>query len=97
MDLVNHFSTGYGITIDNLFISIELANKLLDKTITLCGTKKPYVPKDLLPARHMKDFSSIFAFMENETFVFLVPKKNAVVIFLSTEHNDVKISGGKTD
>nr|XP_022906043.1 uncharacterized protein LOC111417873 [Onthophagus taurus] len=62
MDLVNHLSSGYGITTDNFLTSIELANKLLDKNLTLCGTlrkNKPYIPKELLPARYKKDFSSI--------------------------------------
>lgn len=100
MDLVNHLSSGYGITTDNFFTSIELANKLLDRNLTLCGTlrkNKPYIPKELLPARYKKDFSSMFAFMENKTLVSYVPKKNAAVVLLSTEHNDDKISGEKTN
>lgn len=68
--------------------------------MTLCGTlrkNKTYIPKELLPARYKKDFSSMFAFMENKTLVSYVPKKNSAVILLSTEHNDDKISGEETD
>lgn len=100
IDLVNHLSTGYGITTDNFFTSIELADKLLEKNITLCGTlrkNKSYIPKELLPARYKKDFSSMFAFMKNKTLVSYVPKKNSAVILLSTEHNNDDVSGEETD
>nr|XP_023018525.1 piggyBac transposable element-derived protein 1-like [Leptinotarsa decemlineata] len=78
LDLVNHLSLGYGITTDNFFTSIELANMLLDKNLTLCGTlrkNETCIPKELLPARYKKYFSSMFVFMENKTLVSYRTKK----------------------
>lgn len=44
MDLVNHLSAGNRITTDTFLTSNELANKLLDKNITLGATlRKTYI------------------------------------------------------
>lgn len=100
LDMVSHLGQGYGITTDNFFTSLELADKLLEKNITLCGTlrrNKPYIPKELLPAKYKKDLSSMFAFTKNKTLVSYVPKKNSAVILLSTEHTDDKVSDSEHD
>ncbi|XP_031328259.1 piggyBac transposable element-derived protein 4-like [Photinus pyralis] len=100
LDMVSHLGQGYGITTDNFFTSIELADKLLQRNLTLCGTlrrNKPYIPSELLPARYKKDFSSMFAFMKDKTLVSYVPKRNSAVVLLSTEHRDDKISGADND
>lgn len=94
--MTEHLPPGHGITTDNFFTSLELADKLLEKNLTLCGTlrkNKTFIPKELLPAVYKKEFSSMFAFMKDKTMVSYVPKKKAAVILLSTEHKDDKTEG----
>jgi hypothetical protein len=38
LDLGQHLDTGYGITVENFFTVLQLAEKLLDRNMTLCGT-----------------------------------------------------------
>lgn len=48
LDMVRHLSQDYGITTDNFFTSKSLADKLLAKNLTLCGTvrnNKTFIPK----------------------------------------------------
>lgn len=52
LDLAGSLGPGYGITTDNFFTSLPLADKLLEKEMTLCGTlrkNEPYIPEELLP------------------------------------------------
>lgn len=93
LDMVSHLSQGHGITTDNFFTSLDLADKLLERNLSLCGTlrrNKTFIPKELLPAPYKKEFSSMFGFMKNKTMVSYVPKKNNAVLLLSTEHSDDK-------
>lgn len=91
LDLIKPLGTGYGVTTDNFFTSLSLANKLADKGLTLCGTlrkNKPYIPNELLPKLFRTIHSSIFAFTKDHTMVSYTPKKGKAVILLSTEHHD---------
>jgi hypothetical protein len=72
LDLTRYLGSGYGLTTDNFFTSLPLADKLWEKNITLLGTlrrNKKYIPAELLPKRYKPEFSSIFAFRPNRTLV----------------------------
>lgn len=100
LDLVKDLEGGYGITTDNFFTSIPLANELWDRKLTLCGTmrkNKQDIPPVLLPHHSKAEKSSVFAFQDKYTLVSYVPAKNKAVILLSTEHHDDKITGEDTD
>lgn len=100
LDLTSHLGKGYGLTTDNFFTSLPLADKLWEKNITLVGTlrkDKKYIPTDLLPKPYKPVFSSMFAFRKKRTLVSYVPKKNRAVIMLSSEHTDDKVSGEEHD
>ncbi|XP_031346863.1 piggyBac transposable element-derived protein 4-like [Photinus pyralis] len=95
LDLVSVLNPGHGITMDNFFTSLELAEELVDKKLTLCGTlrrNKAYIPADFLPSRNRPIYSSIFGFQSEVSMVSYVPKVNRAVILLSTEHRDMGIS-----
>lgn len=99
LDLVGSLGSGYGITTDNFFTSLSLADKLLEKGMTLCGTlrkNKPYIPQELLPKSYKPEFSTMFAFKEAHTLVSYVPSKSKAVLLLSTEHHDDAVSGEDT-
>lgn len=75
--------------------SLELADYLLSKNLTLVGTlraNKACIPKEMLKNRSRTVQSSLFGFMENKTIVSYVPKKDKAVILLSTMHHDNAIS-----
>ncbi|KAB0805100.1 hypothetical protein PPYR_02070 [Photinus pyralis] len=94
----HHLQQGYGITTDNFFTSLELANKLLMKKLTLCGTlrkNKAFIPRELLPSASKKEYSSMFAFQKNCVLVSYVPKKSRAVILLSNEHQDDKVNSAE--
>lgn len=100
LDLVGSIGSGYGITTDNFFTSLPLADNLLEKGMTLCGTlrkNKPYIPQELLPKPYKPAFSSMFAFKERHTMVSYVPSKSKAVLLLSTEHHDDAVSGEGTN
>lgn len=100
LDLVEGLEGGYGITTDNFFTSIPLANELLEKKLSLCGTmrkNKQDIPPVLLPHPSRAEKSSVFAFQDKYTLVSYVPAKNRAVILLSTEHHDDKITGVDRD
>ncbi|XP_031331299.1 piggyBac transposable element-derived protein 4-like [Photinus pyralis] len=98
LELTDHLQQGYGITTDNFFTSLELANKLLMKKLTLCGTlrkNKAFIPRELLPSASKKEYSSMFAFQKNCVLVSYVPKKSRAVILLSNEHQDDKVNSAE--
>ena len=78
-DLVSPFyGTHRGVTTDNFFTSVPLANKLLCNGLTLTGTmraNKKEIPDDFLKSRKRDVFSSIFGFNGDLTLVSYVPKK----------------------
>jgi len=100
MDMVQHLGKGYGITADNFFTSLPLADDLLARKLTFCGTvrkDKAFIPAQLLPDRQRAEHSSIFGFTNKHTIVSYVPKKGKSVILLSTKHHDHSISGPDDD
>lgn len=86
--------TNRNCTTDNWFTSYELAEKLLEKKITLVGTmrkNKTDIPKQLVEAKGKLVNSSLFVFDENCTLVSFVPKKNKTVVLLSSMHDQAEV------
>ncbi|KAK9692503.1 Transposase IS4 [Popillia japonica] len=78
-DGVTEKNQGQGITTDNFFTNVELAEYLITKKLTLLGT----VRKNKADTPHeLKDI----------TMVSYTPKKNRMVHLLSTQHFDNSIS-----
>ncbi|KAJ4936484.1 hypothetical protein JOQ06_003008 [Pogonophryne albipinna] len=79
---------------DNFFTSIPLAEKLLEKNLTLVGTlrqNKPDIPPVMKPNKLREKYSSKFGFCGNMTMVSYVPKKGKAVVLLSTMHDDTAV------
>jgi len=85
---------GRNATTDNFFTSVDLANQLKNKKLTLVGTmkqNKTEIPQEFKPARQRDVNSSIFEFTKDLTLVSYVPKKNKSVVLLSSLHHDSAI------
>ncbi|XP_056880909.1 uncharacterized protein LOC130521345, partial [Takifugu flavidus] len=83
--------TGRNITMDNFFTSVPLAEKLLEKDLTIVGTlrqNKADIPPVMKPSKLREIYSSEFGFRGNMTMVSYVPKKGKSVVLLSTMHDD---------
>ncbi|XP_056880212.1 piggyBac transposable element-derived protein 4-like [Takifugu flavidus] len=83
--------TGRNITMDNFFTSVPLAEKLLEKDLTIVGTRrqnKADIPPVMKPSKLREIYSSEFGFRGNMTMVSYVPKKGKSVVLLSTMHDD---------
>lgn len=94
-DLVQPYhDTGRGITTDNFFTSVPLANYLLSKNLTSLGTvrkNKPDTPATLnYTSRPIH--SSIFAFTKDLTMVSYIPKKGRMVHVLSSQYDEDKVT-----
>jgi hypothetical protein len=96
LDLIEPLAgSGRGVTTDNFFTSVSLAEKLLEKNLTLVGTlrkNKPDIPALLTVSKGREINSSLFLFSEKVTVVSYVPKKNKMVLLLSTQHADGQLS-----
>ncbi|XP_054159677.1 piggyBac transposable element-derived protein 4-like [Oppia nitens] len=82
--------TGRNITTDNWFTSYPLANELLMSNLTLVGTvkhNKKEIPKHYLEKKKRVIGSSEFSSNDNITLVAYYPKKNKVVLVLSSMHS----------
>lgn len=82
---------GRNITMDNFFTSVPLAEKLLEKNLTIVGTlrqNKPDIPPIMKPSKSRLIHSSEFGFNGNMTMVSYVQKKGKAVVLLSTMHDD---------
>lgn len=89
------FGSGRGITTDNFFTSMKLAQDLLTKNLTLLGTvrkNKTDTPLELSTKVNRSVTSSKFAFSGDITMVSYIPKKNRMVHLLSTQHDDDAVS-----
>lgn len=65
-------------TMDNWFSSCEVAEKLLERKLTMVGTmrkNKADIPKQLIETKGKEVNSSLFVFDPNSTLVSYVPKK----------------------
>jgi hypothetical protein len=95
MELVERqYGTNRGITSDNFFTSVPLADNLLSKNLTITGTlrkNKREIPKEFLASKERPLHSSLFGFTPNKTLVSYVPQKNKAVLLLSTQFlgNDI--------
>lgn len=80
--------TKRNITIDNWFTSLPLVLQLLeDKKLTVVGTmrrNKTCIPKQFVDPKNRPINSSLFGFHKDCTLTSYVPKKNKVVIAVST-------------
>lgn len=79
------------ITVDNYFTSIELANELLAKNLTMVGTmrkNRPEIPTRMLRARRQDVQQSQFIYQRDRVMASYVPKFRKAVVLLSTAHTD---------
>lgn len=82
--------SGRNITADSWFSSVPLAMDLLKDKITFVGTlrkNKRQLPNDFVVIKG-RFKSSLFGFQKNCTIVSYTPKKNKVVLCISTMHHD---------
>ena len=87
-------NTGRGITTDNFFKSIQLADRLMGEKRTLLGTvraNKRAMPPEFLKNKNREVHENKFGFQKEKTLVSHVPNRNKAVILLSTEHHSKKV------
>ena len=84
------------ITMDNWFSSIPLADMMLQNhKITVVGTlrkNKAEIPPSFLANRARKPDTSLFAFNDKKCLVSYCPKRNKVVLLLSTMHSSPDVN-----
>lgn len=85
-------NSGRNVTCDNWFVSLPLATDLLENdNLTLVGTirkNRKGIPEFMKVVKDRPIDSSIFAFRKNVTLVSYKPKKNKIVLALSTLHHE---------
>lgn len=101
LQMTNHL-TGYGrgCTADNFFTTDTLANALLVRQTTFCGTVKQnrrFIPPSLLDIRGRMINSSKFAFFNDTSLVSYIPKKGKNVVLLSTQHHNIEVHHERVD
>ncbi|KAG5866307.1 hypothetical protein JTB14_002186 [Gonioctena quinquepunctata] len=72
------FGTNRNVTADNWFSSVELADILLEKSLTYVGTVKKYkkeIPPSFLPNKRREVGSTLYGFREQSTMISYVGKK----------------------
>lgn len=89
------------VTADNWFASLELAVELLDQySLTFVATiraNRRVVPSCFLKDPEREVFSSMFGFHTKATLVSYVPKRNKVVLAISTMHKVGEIDANTGD
>lgn len=94
-DVVNRLvapvsGTGRNITFDNWFTSYEIMLHLLEAhNLTAVGTlrkNKAHVPESFKTTRGREECSTMFGFQENIMLISYAPRKNKIVLLLSTFH-----------
>lgn len=86
---------GQNITCDNFFTSYALGQMLLKRKMTMLGTirrNKPELPVEVVNSKKVEVHSSRFIFTKDATVVSYIPKKNKVVLLMSTMHHTANIS-----
>ena len=100
LQMTEHLSnSGRGCTADNFFTSLTLADTLLSRQMTFCGTvrkNKRFIPP-VLKEKGREVYSSQFVFSGNQTLVSYIPKKEKNVILLSTQHHEVNVHDNRDD
>ncbi|XP_071056574.1 piggyBac transposable element-derived protein 4-like [Onthophagus taurus] len=89
--------SGRNVTMDNFFISLDLAREM-EKKLTLLGTirkNKPELPQELVTPRHRELYSTIFGYQKKAMLAAYCPKKGKLVTLLSIMHDIGKISNDK--
>ena len=75
--------SGRNITVDNnWFASVDLANYLYERNLTLVGTirkNKTQIPPEFTETKKKQPGSSQFGFQRNSTLVSYCPKKSRLV------------------
>lgn len=97
LELTEYLGSGYNITTDNYFTSLELATSLRNRvnSMTLLGTirkNRVELPPDFIQCKRRALNSSIFGFTPHCTLVSYVPKPRKCVVLLSTMHHSAEIS-----
>jgi len=85
---------GRNVTTDNFFTSVDLANQLKNKKLTLLGTMKQNkreIRQEFKPARQHDENSPIFGFSKDLTIASYVSKKNKSIVLLSSLQHDSAI------
>ncbi|XP_053964402.1 piggyBac transposable element-derived protein 4-like [Anastrepha ludens] len=84
--------TNRNVTFDNWFTSYPLMLHLLkEHRLTSTGTvrkNKPDIPSQMLQTRNREIPSTVFGFQKDISLLSHVPKKNKVVLLMSTLHHD---------
>lgn len=83
------------LTMDNWFTSLPLLKELYARNTTMVGTmrKKGYVPNVMLEKRKDRPVNtSAFLFQENAVLLSYKPKKNKVVLLMSSKHERPEIN-----
>lgn len=87
--------TGRHLTMDNWFMSVPLAKELLcNHRLTVNGTlrkNKPEIPPSFIDGKIRPPLTSLFAYQNDCSLVSYMPKKNKVVLLLSTFHHTDEI------
>ena len=84
----------HNITCDNFFTNLSLAQKLLQKKLTLIGTmrkSKPELPTEFAVAKGRNVKSTVFGFQLDAMIASYCSKTNRVVNMLSTMHSQPEI------
>ncbi|KAL4104559.1 hypothetical protein QTP88_019854 [Uroleucon formosanum] len=85
------FSINNSAKADNWFASVSLAEELLkNHNLTLVATikkNKREIPKEFLVTKNRELCSSYFGFQNNISIVSYMPRKNKIVLVLSTMHS----------
>ncbi|CAH2101100.1 unnamed protein product [Euphydryas editha] len=88
--------TNQNVTFDNWFTSYELVQNLLtEHKLTSVGTlrkNKRQVPVEFTKTRGVQVFSSRFGFQKDVTLVAHMPKKNKIVLLMSSLHHNDEIN-----
>ena len=88
---------GLNVTTDNLFTSLALARKLLERNTTIIGTIRSHrreIPSDVQLGKNTPLYTSKFVFTHSQENIMLLSykaKKNKVVYLLSSLHNVMEV------
>ena len=87
--------SGQNVTCDNFFTSLALAQKLLEKKLTIVGTlrkKKPELPLQFTLAKGREIKSTLLGFQGDAMITSCCPKKICLGPMLSTMHSQPVIA-----
>ena len=86
------YGSGRNVVCDNFFTSVDLAEDLLQRKITLVGTmrsNKREIPPYLRPKKNSQINSSLFVFHEKQMMLRYLPRKNKPVYMLCSSTTNV--------